>query len=639
VNASLLGILVLLAAPLGAAEAAPRGLIPPIDAIKPDRPRVFLRPRATPHAISLAELRAVPRDDDCRKLVERLRGEDDAAAQALLWLLEGDPRAAEAAIARMRSYEFPGEVDTFHIYFKLLELGLAYDWLHGHEGFTEAVRAEVRARALPLARHGLEVANDHMFHNYIWMSAGGVAIWALATAGEDGASDEVFERVRRRFNEGLYPAWRYLDGLPSEPMGYWALYVLSPGVQVLLGAQSAFEEDLVARMRADGGWLDRHFENLIQSTLPDMRYIPWGDLQGGPNGGVTHEMAGIVDAATWALRSPHGAYFSDWIARKRGLARYHGATAIYFLLYGQRLRVEPATPPLGFRAGAGHGGHFVARSGWDDEATVVALTATDHFGDHHHYDQGSFTIYRNGLLAVDPPVYRRVAGPQQRTDNHSTLLFANEGQRRVRGQWFVTVEDFKRNLTEGRKLETGDFLWSGEGGSSPQESWAAASVEFAQAYSPDVVRSCVRQLLFVRPGTVLVVDRIAAPEGKSLPEVSWLLQVPPAPSVREGPRGWTVEATNGRSWIQCRPVLSGASPALDRPKVEETDVGTHRVSYAYAGAPSLVLAHMLEVGDGEKAPAPQAPVDARWTDAGLEVTFGARAFLFAAGPPYGVRAR
>ena len=304
-----------------------------------------------------------------------------------------------------------------------------------------------------------------MFHNYIWMSAGGVALWALATAGEDAAADRLFEQIRQRFNRGLYPAWRYLDGLPSEPMGYWALYVFTPGVWTLLAAQSAFETDLVGTVRTrHGDWLDRNFENLIHSTLPDMRYIPWGDLQGGPNGSVTHEMAGVIDGATWALRSPHGARFSRWLQAKRGLERFYGETAMFYMLYARQPQAEPADPPLSFLAGNRQSGHFIARSGWDDGATVVAFRCTDHFGDHHHYDQGSFLIWRNGLLAVDPPVYRKVRGPQQLTEHHNTLLLGGRPQRPVRGQWFVTVEDFQKNLQGGRKLETGDILFSHDAG-------------------------------------------------------------------------------------------------------------------------------------------------------------------------------
>jgi len=638
-----------------AARAA--DLIPPASALKPDRPRLLLRPADTPYAISVAQLRALPRDADFNQMLAQLKAQDHAAAQAMVWLLtaghqpEVGRAAAERAVKRMRAYRYPGNVDTFHIFGRLSEFGLAYDWLYNCPQFTPEIKAEIRRNVAPLAHEGIRVSNDHMFHNYIWMSAGGVALWALATAGEDQPSDAIFEQIRQRFNNGLYPAWRYLDGLPSEPMGYWSLYVFTPGVWTLLAAQSACETDLVAAVRTQRpdqrdqsfasvpvgarypGWLDRHFENLIHSTLPDMRYIPWGDLQGGPNGGVTHEMAGVIDAATWALQSPHGAWFSGWLAGKRGLQRFYGETPIFWMLYTSHLKAQPAGvpgtdrrlvgSPLSFLAGNRQGGHFVARSAWDDDATIVAFRCTDHFGDHHHYDQGSFIIYRHGLLAVDPPVYRTVRGPQQKTEHHNTLLIGGQPQRPVRGQWFTTVEEFQKNLQGGRKLETGDVLFHRDAGT-----WAAVAGQFAQAYDCQSLRSCVRQLLFIRPDKVVVVDQLSAvpddqpPVGaRHLPEVQWLLQLPGPPQVEGG----SVLASNGKSWLRCQAVL----PAGVTPVVDATPVNTHRLSFRYPGQDKLVLVHLLDVGDGVTA-GPPPKTNAVQTARGIEVTVNGQTFVFSA---------
>ncbi len=602
-------------------------LVPSAGHLKTDRPRVLLRPMKTPHAISLEDLKALPRNKDFKQMLDQLRRDKNAAAQAMVWLLTGERAAADAAVSRMEGYQYPGNVDTFHIYFKLMEFGLAYDWLYHFEGFPAALKAIVRDRILPLAKKAIRITDDHIFHNYIWMSAGGLALWALATAGEDGESDKLFEQIRQRFNQRLYPAWEYLDGLPSEPMGYWALYVWSPGILALLGAQSAFEMNLTGAVQKEhGDFLNRHFENLIHSTLPDRRYIPWGDLQSGPNGGVTHEMAGVIDGLTWALQSPQGAYFSRWIAKNRGLRRFYGETAMFYMLYTNHLKAEPALPPLSFLAGNKNGGHFIARSGWDDGATVVSLTSTDHYGDHHHYDQGSFVIYRNGLLAVDPPVYRRIRGPQQKTENHNTLLIGGNSQRPARGQWFNTLEKFKENLTGGRRLETGDLLFYKEAGE-----WAAASVQFAQAYEPGLVQSCVRQLLFVRPGTVVVVDQLRSPESRELPEVEWLLQVPREPLL-DGPN---LVTSNGKSWLRLRPLFPG-DPS--NPAVTQTDVRTHRVSFKYREREALTLVHMLDVGNGEK-PGPAAGAEVKPADRGIQVTLKGSSFLFSSRESFEVQPR
>ncbi len=612
---------------LAAFQAAPGDeLIPPQARIKPDRPRLLIRPEATPHAISIAQLNALPRDDDFNRMLLQLKRQKHAAAQAMVWLLTQDTAAAQRAVERMRAYRYPGKVDTFHIYLRLTEFALAYDWLYDYPGFTREIKAEIRANVAPLAAQGIRVSNDHMFHNYIWMSAGGVALWGMATSGEDEASDELFERIRRRFNEGLFPAWRYLDGLPSEPMGYWALYVFTPGALTVLAAQSAYEADLVGEIRTQqDAWLDRHFENLIHSTLPNMRHIPWGDLQGGPNGGVTHEMAGTIDAVTWALGSPHGVWFSRWLQAKRGLARFYGETAIFYMLYTRHLETEPAEPPLSFLAGNERSGHFIARSGWDDGATIVAFRSTDHFGDHHHYDQGSFLIYRNGLLAVDPPVYRKTRGPQQKTEYHNTLLLGGQPQRPARGQWFKTVEEFQENLHEGRRLETGDILFSRDAGP-----WAAVVGQFAQAYDCDALESCVRQLLFVRPDKVIVVDRLRAARGKTLPDVQWLLQLPDEPKQE----GQGVFATNGKSWLRCRGVLPGEAV----PEVSVTPMGTHRISFDYPGKADVVLVHSLEVGDGPTVGS-AAQVEANRAGQDIVISVLGQSLLLAGDAPYRVERR
>ncbi len=96
-------------------------LIPPLARIQPDRPRLLLRPKSTPLAISLAQLQSLPRDADFGRMLAQLEKQESAAAQAMVWLLTKDSAAAERAVKRMRAYRYPGEVDTFHVYFNLME--------------------------------------------------------------------------------------------------------------------------------------------------------------------------------------------------------------------------------------------------------------------------------------------------------------------------------------------------------------------------------------------------------------------------------------------------------------------------------------------------------------------------------------
>ncbi|HYE21041.1 MAG TPA: heparinase II/III family protein [Tepidisphaeraceae bacterium] len=624
-------MIALIVTALVATYSGAQELLPRADQLKPDRPRVLLRPKATPLAISLEQLRGQAKDKAYAEMLGRLSRVNSAQAQAMVWLMTGKQDAADKAIARMRAYRVPEKADSFEVFFKLTEFGLAYDWLCGYEKFDAAARAEVRKAVGPLVGMGLKYSGDHVFHNYTWMSAGGVAMWGLATAGEDAASTAVYEQIRGRFERELWPALRYLDGLPCEPMGYWTHYVFRPALVTVLAGQSAGEADVVRTIREkQGDWLARNLGALAYGTLPDLRFVPFGDLQSGANGGATRAVAGLLDAGVWAMGGRAGAEvsaaqaLSKRIAERRGLSAYDDDTAIFWFLYGRGARPEVKPAPEVFVAGGAKGGHWIARAGgWGDDATVVGFRCADHYGDHNHWDQGGFFIWRRGLLAVDPPVYKQTRGPQQRTDLHNTLLIGGQAQRAVRGQTFGSVGKFEQNLKAGKRLETGDLVVS------PGPAMAAAG-QFAQAYDVPALASCVRQVALVGSGTVVVVDRLTAGAGKRVPDVQWLLQFPAAPTSADG--GWL--ATNGAGWIRCRAVLGDAGKAA---AVDATEVGTQRLTLDYkGGGDEVCLVHVLEVGDG-RAPAGGAqPVSARRADGGVEVTVGRAVYRFATAAPYEV---
>ena len=157
--------------------------------------------------------------------------------------------------------------------------------------------------------------------------------------------------------------------------------------------------------------------------------------------------------------------------------------------------------------------------------------------------------------------------------------------------------------------------------------WAGAACQFAQAYALEQVQSCVRQLLFVRPGKIVVVDQLTAPANRPLPEVQWLLQMPKTPEM-EGSSFWT---SNGKSWLRCRPLLPGNT----KPAIEATEVNTSRASLRYKGNTSLRLVHLLETGDG-LAPQPAAAINVNEKVKGLEVHLDGAKFLFSNQTPFAI---
>jgi hypothetical protein len=298
------------------------------------------------------------------------------------------------------------------------------------------------------------------------------------------------------------------------------------------------------------------------------------------------------------------------------------------MIYSRQLEIEPEEPSLSYLSGNHQAGHFIARSSWREDGTIVTFRSTDHYGDHNHHDQGSFILYRRGLLAVDPPVYRKVRGPQEPTAVHNTLLLGGNGQRDCRGQNFPAVEIFEQNRTAGQKLETGDILFHTE-----QGKWAAVAGQFAQAYDSLLVESCVRQLLFVRPGTVLVVDHLKAPAGQKLPSVEWLLQVPNQPDATT----YGIRASNEKSWLRLvrhYPDQGSVSPA-----VKATDVGSYTASLGggVRGQEELLLVHRIEVGPMDQSETDPKPAISRKEPDYFEIVLDGQAFRFNLKSPYAVQ--
>ena len=81
------------------------------------------------------------------------------------------------------------------------------------------------------------------------------------------------------------------------------------------------------------------------------------------------DMAGVIDACTWALQSGHGLKFGQWLAAKQGLRRFRGETAIFYMLYTRRLQERKAN-------GAGPAARPPSRTGTPRGTTAAARLAS-----------------------------------------------------------------------------------------------------------------------------------------------------------------------------------------------------------------------------------------------------------------------
>lgn len=242
------------------------------------RPRLFFRPEAWQGGRSIEQLRACARTEPFKDHIRLLR--TTRANLALKWMITGDKSAAAEALKRLKS--LGNRRGTSSDGSKLLDAALAYDWLHGWEGFTAADRKLVEDQIVTLAtalQSALDDESAHIFHTrmYSWTAGVGLAGLALHDVRQEGAP--LFEFARRYYEERLLPARNIQDGAMHNGLSYAPNHMMFPLLQFLEGAKSAANVDYFHTSRAtDSEWLRSTAPFLLHAVRPDMRHVRYADV-------------------------------------------------------------------------------------------------------------------------------------------------------------------------------------------------------------------------------------------------------------------------------------------------------------------------------------------------------------------------
>jgi hypothetical protein len=130
-------------------------------------------------------------------------------------------------------------------------------------------------------------------------------------------------------------------------------------------------------------------------------------------------------------------------------------------------------------------GHVFARSAWTTDASYLAFQAGPYTESHAHQDQGSFVLFSGEWLAFDENVLSH-SGIVQGVEVHNLVRLERGGA-----------------ALPMREGTTSDLVALVEDG----EVFYLAS-DTAPAYRDDAVTQVLRRLVFVRPGVVVIDDRI-----------------------------------------------------------------------------------------------------------------------------------
>src|SRR5439155_12306741 len=162
----------------------------------------------------------------------------------------------------------------------------------------------------------------------------------------------------------------------------------------------------------------------VHATVPTLdRFAPIGDQSRSSVPELYDYHENLVHAAVVLSAGTDQAKRGTWWLQNNSVNGVQSA----FNLMGDLLPypdapVEPTE--LAYHAAAV--GHFFARSGWDTEASWLAVVAGPYDQSHAHQDQGSFTFFKRDWLAVTSNIWSH-SGIQQGVDAHNVIRFVRNG--------------------------------------------------------------------------------------------------------------------------------------------------------------------------------------------------------------------
>jgi hypothetical protein len=310
----------------------------------------------------------------------------------------------------------PGSVDMDLLYRRLMALkftwrgheqgkplALAYDWLYPL--WTDAQRSQLREKLVDGCEYLITlIRKDRLSpYNVILYNAPFQALMACSIAiyRDDPRGDAIMAFTYDLWKNRVLPVWRHVMGQHGgwhEGGEYVGIGIGQAIYELPAMWRRATGEDLFATEPEIRGFLDF----LVYRTRPDGTHFRWGD--GSWFDRIVPDRMALAlaygDAAAYSLRPPPRAPIpSAW----------PWGPLTETLLYDPAARARLPLARLFDGIGL-----LVARSDWTPDATYVTFKAGDNFWSHSHLDQGAFTIYKGGALAIDSGFY----GPKYGSDHH-----------------------------------------------------------------------------------------------------------------------------------------------------------------------------------------------------------------------------
>lgn len=524
------------------------------------------------------------------------------AGTALTYLITGDEKTGRSAITRaldkqvdpgsnFKDLNTPdGENKRVHIQASLTERALCYDWCYPLLSAQE--KTEFSNLMIPDMKKRIAFKRAwRSFHNGMYDIGWPVVAGILALAGDENYAGEAWDFVKPELEDVLRTFdLVFPDGEWGEGFDY-NRHSTYPALRIFLAIKTATGGDFISP--------SAHIKNtaayIIYASKANGLNLPSDDNDWPYIGTWEHSMLLMLNDV---FRDGYTQNFINNCPAERFQLENADKYA-ELLWYDASIKEKPLSELPLSRIFRGKG-LVMARSNWNWDTPTSPANATwlsfhcgDYFGDHVHSDINSFTITHNGELAIDAGRYdcdwgvedwttsrdsSRIGKSQffnyyRRTIAHNTILvkdpnekmplnLMNDGgqidQLRVKGPRNVP-EDYDQGnypseegtgkcdwATNPGRWETGDIT-----AYKATNDFMYVCGDGTKAYSSAKLNSYIRQLIFLQPNLIVVMDRVVSTHSEF--KKTWLLHSVNEPTFQKDNK--TFELAEGEGRLVCIPVL------------------------------------------------------------------------------------
>ncbi|HLB72900.1 MAG TPA: heparinase II/III family protein [Sedimentisphaerales bacterium] len=490
---------------------------------------------------------------------------------ALVCAIEQDEKLGKTGVQMAMNY-IDGPIREGHVTFAhdLARCAIVYDLCYPywtaeqrskfHDYVNKTVDANVRSEA-------------HVFHNgWYGYKNWGIGLACYATYYENPRAVEILQTLEQDWKTRAAPALELAGEGGGWAEGYYINYFLYEWLFFCEAARFCEGKDYYAD--APGFFENRAIASMFEAypgigIYSSRRSVPMGDGGGRVFGGDRDKVLSARRILVNYFRSDpaHQAVHTFNESTPRSSV---GAYAYKDFLWRDTAVEEGDLTNFKLSHFSPGPGHVYARSSWDEDATYFFFKASDRFTAHQHLDAGHFVIYKHNELIGDGGHYDAFGSAHDvnyhlRTTAHNTILIHDPGETwpgiragNVTGNdggqhhnWphhNGAVTDPQDWQKDKKLYDIADIIAFEDEGN-----YLYAAADCTRAYSPKKLDYFTRQIVFLRPGTFVIFDRVRSKDPAF--KKTFLLQAMTTP-VREG--GHLV-VTNGKGRLFIQTILPPSS--------------------------------------------------------------------------------